>query len=317
MPADPLTDVLLLTNARATASGTLVAGGAWALHFPPPRRLKVVAVVRGACWLTVDGEGPPARLDAGDAVMLPADRAFGLAGDLRTLRARPDDGARVFAGAIDHVARVGEGDGFLAVGAHIALDPARGPLLTDVLPPVVRVGGRSPEAEAMRWLLEHLAHEVSTDRPGAVLASAQLAQLVFLQLLRAHLASGAPLPPGWAGALRDERLAPALRLLHADPGRAWRLDELARAANMSRTGFAVRFRAAAGVAPLTYLARWRMHLAERELREGARPVGEVARALGYTSESAFSHAFTRATGVAPRRYRAEAAAGAPQAGMSM
>jgi AraC-like DNA-binding protein len=72
---------------------------------------------------------------------------------------------------------------------------------------------------------------------------------------------------------------------------------------MSRTTFAVRFKAAAGVAPLTYLTQWRMRLAERALREEGTPVAVLAGKLGYGSESAFSIAFKRVTGNAPRHYR--------------
>ena len=46
-----------------------------------------------------------------------------------------------------------------------------------------------------------------------------------------------------------------------------------------------------------------MHLAERDLRESDRPVSAIAFALGYTSESAFSNAFKRTKGRAPKRYR--------------
>ena len=46
-----------------------------------------------------------------------------------------------------------------------------------------------------------------------------------------------------------------------------------------------------------------MHLAERALREEGAPVAELAQSLGYSSESAFSHAFKRVTGVGPKRYR--------------
>ena len=60
---------------------------------------------------------------------------------------------------------------------------------------------------------------------------------------------------------------------------------------------------AAGLAPLTYLTKWRMRLAERALREKNTPVSVLARSLGYTSESAFSNAFKRVTGHAPKRYR--------------
>ncbi|WP_443052748.1 helix-turn-helix transcriptional regulator [Streptomyces sp. NBC_00299] len=76
---------------------------------------------------------------------------------------------------------------------------------------------------------------------------------------------------------------------------------------MSRTTFAVRFKEAAGVPPLTYLLNWRMSLAARVLRQDTTSVAALARSVGYTSESAFSNAFKRALGVAPRRYREGAA----------
>lgn len=91
--------------------------------------------------------------------------------------------------------------------------------------------------------------------------------------------------------------------MHAEPGRAWQLEELAKASAMSRTTFAHHLKTAAGVPPLTYLTEWRMRLAERALREENTPVSVLAGQLGYTSESAFSNAFKRITGNAPKRYR--------------
>lgn len=106
--------------------------------------------------------------------------------------------------------------------------------------------------------------------PGATLATAHLAQLLFIQILRAHMETDAVLSAGWFRALGDRRLAPALALMHGEPARNWRLEELADACAMSRTTFALRFRTTAGVPALTYLAEWRMRLAERALRMARR-----------------------------------------------
>jgi AraC-like DNA-binding protein len=91
--------------------------------------------------------------------------------------------------------------------------------------------------------------------------------------------------------------------MHRDPGHPWHLEDLAKATAMSRTAFAMYFKKVAGVGPLTYLAEWRMRLAEHALREDKISVSELAQSLGYTSESAFSHAFRRVTGMAPKHYR--------------
>jgi transcriptional regulator GlxA family with amidase domain len=159
----------------------------------------------------------------------------------------------------------------------------------------------------LRWLLDQLVHERTEELPGASLASAQLAQLIFIQILRAHLEACGDLATGsgagWLRALGDSRIGPALRLMHNDPARSWQLEELARATAMSRTTFVVRFRTVAGVPPLTYLLNWRMRLAQRALRTGNVPVSALALSLGYTSESSFSNAFKRTLGISPKRYR--------------
>ncbi|MFF2993704.1 helix-turn-helix transcriptional regulator [Streptomyces sp. NPDC057950] len=120
---------------------------------------------------------------------------------------------------------------------------------------------------------------------------------------RAHLADADALPAGRPRALADERISPAPRLMHTDPGRPWQLEEAARAAAMSRTSFAQRFRAVAGVRPLTCPPDWRMSLARRALRDGETSVSALVQKVGHTSESAFSNAFERTTGVGPERYR--------------
>jgi AraC-like DNA-binding protein len=298
---DPLSDMLSLVEARSVLSGRLHAGGVWAVGFPPPEKIKFSALLRGKCWLAMEGLAAPVRLEAGDVVVVNGQRSFVLASDLAV---EPEDARGVFRDAPDGVATIGSGEDTFLFGGHVTLNAGRARLLMDVLPPLIHVRSSTPEAGALRWLLEQLVGELSSDRPGATLAATHLAQLMFVQVLRAHLADPAHASyPGWIRAIADERLAPALRLMHGDPGRPWTLGELARASAMSRTTFASRFKEVAGVAPVTYLQGWRMRLAERALRGSVAPIASVALSLGYTSESAFSNAFKRAVGVSPKRYR--------------
>ena len=131
----------------------------------------------------------------------------------------------------------------------------------------------------------------------------QLTQLMFVQILREYLQTTTDLPCNWLKAVSDKRLQPALALMHNDPAQNWQLSELARAAAMSRTSFAVYFKSIAGVAPLTYLTQWRMYLAGQSLRQSELSVSTLALQYGYASESAFSTAFKRINGVSPRNYR--------------
>jgi AraC-like DNA-binding protein len=71
---------------------------------------------------------------------------------------------------------------------------------------------------------------------------------------------------------------------------------------MSRSTFALKFKATVGASPMDYLARWRMMLASDRLAGSSDSVSAIALSLGYESESAFSTAFKRVTGRSPRQY---------------
>jgi AraC-like DNA-binding protein/uncharacterized cupin superfamily protein len=300
MSTDPLSDALAVADARGVFSGGFTAGGDWAVRLRGRDKLKVNALVRGNCRLVPEAGGEPVELTEGDLVLSDGRRSYVLCSapgvePLDSREAAVDPGTRM--------ARFGEGEDVVCLSGHIDLSRDSGDLLRRALPELIHLRADAAEAPALRWLIGQLAGEMTADRAGSVFASDHLAQLMFVQVLRVCLADADGLPPGWLRSLADERLAPALRLMHADPAHPWQLEELARAASMSRTAFAVRFRETAGVPPLTYLLNWRMSLAARALRQDSAPVAVLARSVGYSSESAFSNAFKRTTGVAPRRYR--------------
>ncbi len=298
MAHDPFSDLLQLTDPSSVVAGGFAAGGRWALSFPPPGKLKFFAVARGSCSLLVDG-ARPITLELGDVFLVSARTPFVLASNPGVT---PRDARRVFTTEVTF-ATLGDGRTHLLIGGHVSLNAATGDVLAELLPPIIHVRSAAPQAAVLQWLLAQLLRERDAQLPGAHVASTHLAQLMFVQVLRAYLSGAEALPSGILRAVSDERIAPALRLLHAKPQRAWQVHELAKAAGMSRTAFAVYFKRVAGIAPLAYLTTWRMHLARRALRSEARSISELADRLGYASESAFSNAFKRVVGVAPRRYR--------------
>ena len=72
---------------------------------------------------------------------------------------------------------------------------------------------------------------------------------------------------------------------------------------MSRSAFAARFTELVGEPAMHYVARWRMQVALRWLREDDTAVSEMASRLGYESEAAFSRAFKRFLGFSPGAVR--------------
>jgi AraC-like DNA-binding protein len=302
---DPFSDFLSLMGARSVISGGLVAGGAWAINFPRANTVKFWGVARGNCWILFEGDQNPVRIESGDVFLLCEPRSHVLGTDLDAKRVDLDD---VLEARVGNMVHHGDGDEFFMIGGKVKLSIASSQLLLDALPPLIHMRGTSSQAPALRWLLDQLVRERQDALPGAHVASNQLAHLMFIQILRAHFeAAGLP-PAGWLRALSDRRIAPALQLMHDDPGRAWQLRELAQAAAMSRATFAAYFKTVAGMSPLSYLTKWRMHLAQRALLESRTHVNVLARSLGYASESAFSNAFRRVVGCSPMHFRAQSVA---------
>ncbi|TDV39419.1 AraC family transcriptional regulator [Paraburkholderia caballeronis] len=305
--ADPFSDFLSLMRARSVVSGELIAGGAWAIDFPPTGTIKFWGVMRGRASLLFDGDDAPTGIEAGDTFLLRAPRAHVLGSDLAAPRAGLADLLDRSAGAvIRHGDITHDDDTFRMIGGKVELGAEGNRMLLDALPPLIHVRGTSRQAAPLRWLLEQLVRERESALPGSDAASAQLAHLMFIQILRAHFDTSDAWPAGWLRAIGDRRLGPALRLMHGEPARAWQLGELASACAMSRATFAAYFKSVAGVAPLAYLAGWRMRIAQRALRDERTPVNVLARSLGYGSESTFSNAFKRIVGCAPSAFRAQA-----------
>lgn len=295
---DPLSDVLSLLSARSLLSASLRARGDWSIRFASDG-VKFNAVLEGGCYLVSEGE-EPRWLEAGDCFLLVNCGAYVLCSDPALAPAPPSEVFRP-----DHTASINSeiaGEGLFAIGGRVTFDDADAGLLLDALPPILFVSGKSREAAAIRWLLSRLGEEWDEQRPGGSVAADHLAQLLFVELIRVWLHQ-ADATPGWLQALSDRRVGAAIRLLHGDPARNWRLQDLAEAAGMSRSNFALRFRELAGMSPLDYLLRWRMRLGAKALRSGSQPISAISFSLGYQSESAFSNAFKRITGVAPQQYR--------------
>ncbi len=126
---------------------------------------------------------------------------------------------------------------------------------------------------------------------------------MFVEVVRRYLMTVPEAERGWLAGLRNPLVGRALARLHAEPGRAWTIEELAREVASSRTVLTERFTHLVGEPPMHYLTRWRIHLAATLLTSNGAKVSAVARQVGYDSDAAFSRAFKKLTGVAPAAWR--------------
>jgi AraC-like DNA-binding protein len=82
------------------------------------------------------------------------------------------------------------------------------------------------------------------------------------------------------------------------------VDDLARAAGLSRAHFSRAFRRAFGESPHAYLLTRRLERAAALLRTTDRSVADVCLSVGLQSIGSFTTSFTRTFGVSPTVYRA-------------
>ena len=144
---------------------------------------------------------------------------------------------------------------------------------------------------------------VDAATPGSQLMLGRLMEMLFVEVLRRHIARLPAGSQGWLAAINDPIVSRALQLVHADPGKRWTAESLARAAGSSRTVLAERFNALLGRPPIDYVTSWRIQLAAENLRGTDASIRKVAADVGYESEAAFNRAFKRVTGTTPGRWR--------------
>jgi AraC-like DNA-binding protein len=82
------------------------------------------------------------------------------------------------------------------------------------------------------------------------------------------------------------------------------VDDLARAAGLSRAHFSRQFRRAYGEPPHAYLLTRRLERAAALLRTTDHSVAEICFSVGLQSVGSFTTSFTRAYGASPTAYRA-------------
>lgn len=297
--SDPLTQVVQLLQPRAVFANLISGKGAWAVRFAAYGRPSFCIMLAGQCRLAVDGH-EPVSFAAGDFVLLPATPAFTISSDEPAMPVHLDPHSIGGHGEVRYGAPGGEPD-MLSLGGAFLFDAADAGLLVSLLPGVVHVQG----SERLARLVQMVGEEHAQQLPGSEFMRAQLVALMLVEAMRSTTAGSAP--PGLLRGLGDERVAVALQLMHAEPGRAWGVEQLAAAAALSRSAFFDRFTRQVGVAPMEYLLRWRMQIARGLLTRGELGIAAVAERVGYASTSTFSTAFRRHGGQSPRQFMRAAA----------
>jgi AraC-like DNA-binding protein len=298
---DPLTDLLPAMRVHSAVYTRVDATAPWGIDFIPYHHVKFGIVLHGSGWINLADDTPPVALSAGDCYLLPRGCAF-------TLRDRLDSPTQNFEELLCQIEgrtlRYGGGGELTTIiGGRFIFQGPRYPALLDVLPELVHFKVTANELTALQSTIQLLAAEIAAPVLGSSLILDRLADIFFVQTLRAYLGSGNGRDVRWFGAAADHQIGSALRALHEKSAHAWTIEALAGTVNMSRSAFALRFKTLIGEAPMEYLARCRIQKASRLLHESDLTIRQIADSVGYESETSFNKAFKRRIGVPPGRFR--------------
>jgi transcriptional regulator GlxA family with amidase domain len=174
------------------------------------------------------------------------------------------------------------------------------PLLA-ILPPLLHLKRKTDGAHPwLRLTTEYVLSELDSDRAGASEVATRLADILFIQAVRAYFDENVDkVESGWLAAIRDQQIGRALMLLHSHPQESWTVASLARHLAVSRSAFAARFTELVGEPPLHYLTRLRINTAAARLRSTNEKLRAIAAEAGYDSVAGFAKSFKRLMGMTP------------------
>lgn len=147
--------------------------------------------------------------------------------------------------------------------------------------------------------------ELNEQQVGARVVAEALLKQILVMLLRRSLKC----PGKWIerfALFGDPQIARALADMVAHPEVAHSVDDLSRAAGLSRSLFMARFAGEVGRPPMTVLRELRLTRAADLLRIKNCPIDRAARAAGYSSRSSFVRAFKAIYGCEPSAWKASA-----------
>jgi len=314
---DPITDIFRTMHVTAFGQHRLEATAPWGLIqeketeekiTPPgkknsPTDLAHFAMLsRGNCWLSVEGIPDPIPLTGGDCFLVARGTSITLRDSPRT---RPRSTFRELgAKANSHVAHYGGGGApTTVVCGSFSFERASLKPITQLLPRFILIKADQAQTLALHNTMQALASEMAEQAPGSEVVATRLAEVLFIQALRAHIALEVEWRnKGWLHAIFDPQVGAALSAVHDRVSTPWTVESLAEAAGMSRSAFAVRFKELLGQTPLEYVTEWRMQKAMQLLQQRDKKLIDVARLVGYESDAAFSKAFKRVVGANPGEY---------------
>ena len=275
----------------------------------PAQLISYHVCLEGDFLLWVAGE-PAIEVRAGEIVLLPRN-------DVQTLASAPGlapvhGGSLIRPSPNGGLGRIVHGRGGALthmVCGFLGSEGAHNPLLAS-LPRVLKLDIR--EGTARDWIeasVRFAANELAEGRLASSSVMSRLSEVLLVEAVRHYASTLSDEEVGWLKGLSDPHVGRALALMHRDLCAPWSAGSLAREVALSRSAFMERFTSLVGTPPIRYLTACRLQSAKLQLRETRKSVSQLAHAVGYDSQEAFSRAFKREFGLSPAQWREQVQSG--------
>lgn len=306
---DLLSDILTNMSMRGTLYFRTSFSKPWGVAVPSFENVaRFHFAHRGACLVRVAGVDEPVDLAQGDLVIVP----HGASHDLYC----GQDPAKTIMPLDTVLEESGfDGSGVLVYGGeepksetqlicgHFSFEPHAKHILLERLPPIIHL--KNYGEAAGRWMdatLRVIGEETGGNRMGGDLIALKMSEAILAQAIRSFIESSTA--GGWGlGGFSDKNLCRSLDAFHKAPAFGWTVKTLANVAGMSRTSFAVLFQKTMAMTPMEYVTSWRMEIAKKALKQPGNSLTDAAESAGYASDSAFTRAFKKETGITPAAFR--------------
>jgi AraC-like DNA-binding protein len=304
-----LSDILTNLSIRGTLYFRTSFTRPWGVEVPNYQNVaRFHFAHQGSCRVKIDGVDDVVTLAEGDLIIIPHGASHQLfAGDdpertVLPLDAVLEKSGYDGAGVLVYGGDVPDSETQLICG-HFSFEPNTRHILMDRLPPFIHLKNYGEKAGP--WLeatLQMIADETGRREMGGDLIALKMSEVILAQAIRSFIETDDTQEHA-LGAFSDKNLSRAMDAFHKAPAKRWTVEELAQAAGMSRTGFALQFQKQMLMSPMEYVTSWRMEIAKKKLRQGNTTLTDAAESAGYASDSAFTRAFKKETGRTPAEYR--------------
>jgi len=288
---DALSDVLRLIRLSSCVYFRRDFYAPWGMEIDAGPFAQFHMIVGGKCLLKRSGNSEPMILYTGDIVVFPFGESHWISDSAKSDRV---PGKQVIEAIAHNKHLFKEGREYTTlVCGHFEFNREINHPLIGELPEFIHI--MDNDRRQLSWLetaTNVIMQETDSGNPGSDVVVERLAEVLFIQILRAYIIKKSVFT-GYLAALQDSQISSALRLIHTKHHLSWTLENIAKNVGMSRSSFAFRFKQLVGIPPMDYITDWRMEKALDLLKSTKLPLNAICEQVGYTSEAAFSKAFKR------------------------